>query len=97
MKRFQLPRVSIIGSAGRRGDGKKMTAEIYNRALDKAKEVIKDEFKLNLEKIHLVSGGAAWTGIVVLNNYDLVSAFMFVLKVFFTPSNTIYKIIVFSC
>ena len=64
MKRFQLPRVSIIGSAGRRGDGKKMTAEIYNRALDKAKEVIKDEFKLNLEKIHLVSGGAAWTGIV---------------------------------
>ncbi len=54
--------VSIIGTAGRREDGSKLSSEIFHRAIDKTKEVIKDDFKLSLEQVHLVSGGAAWMG-----------------------------------
>ena len=54
--------VSIIGTAGRREDGSKLTSEIFHRAIDKTKQVIKDKFKLSLEQVHLVSGGAAWMG-----------------------------------
>ena len=58
--------VSIIGTAGRRGDGRKLTSEIFHRAIDKTKEVIKDKFKLSLEQVHLVSGGAAWMGMYIM-------------------------------
>ena len=57
-----LPTVSIVGSAGRRGDGKKMTKTLFKRMVEKAKEVITEDFGLDLDKIHLVSGGAAWSG-----------------------------------
>ena len=55
-------RVGIIGSAGRRADAKKMTKEIYHAMVDKAEEIITQHFKLDLKKVHLVSGGAAWAG-----------------------------------
>ena len=58
--------VSIIGTAGRREDGSKLTSEIFHRAIDKTKEVIKDKFKLSLEQVHLVSGGAAWMGMYII-------------------------------
>ena len=65
---FQLSRgsslttVSIIGSAGRRGDAKKMTRDIYWNMVDKAERVISEHFKLDPARVHLVSGGAAWAG-----------------------------------
>ena len=58
--------VSIIGTAGRREDGSKLTSEILHRAIDKTKEIIKDKFKLSLEQVHLVSGGAAWMGMYMI-------------------------------
>ena len=58
--------VSIIGTAGRQEDGSKLTSEIFHRAIDKTKEVIKDKFKLSLEQVHLVSGGAAWMGMYIM-------------------------------
>ncbi len=57
-----LTTVSIIGSAGRRGDAKKMTREIYWNMVDKAQQVISEHFKLESTRVHLVSGGAAWAG-----------------------------------
>jgi hypothetical protein len=52
--------ISLIGTAGRRDDLEKLNVEIYNRAIDKVKEVIVKHFKLSLEDVHLISGGAAW-------------------------------------
>lgn len=71
---------SIIGTAGRGGkDQTKLTKSIYDKAIDKAKQVITERFKLTLTDVHLVSGGAAWAGnkalyIKVINhgNYSLV-------------------------
>ena len=57
-----LSTVSIIGSAGRRGDAKKMTRELYWNMVDKAQQVISENFKLEPRRVHLVSGGAAWAG-----------------------------------
>ena len=57
-----LATVSIVGSAGRRGDAKKMTKELYWNMVEKSKHVISDDFKLELGRVHLISGGAAWAG-----------------------------------
>ena len=57
-----LSTVSIIGSAGRRGGAEKMTRELYWNMVDKAQQVIAENFKLEPERVHLVSGGAAWAG-----------------------------------
>lgn len=57
-----LTTVSIIGSAGRRGDADKMTKELYWRMVEEAERVITEEFRLDLARVHLVSGGAAWAG-----------------------------------
>ena len=58
----RLVTVSIVGTAGRKGDGKKMTKELYHLMYEKAKTIISNEFKLELSKCHVVSGGAAWAG-----------------------------------
>ena len=55
-------KVSIVGTAGRKGDGKKMTKELYHLMYEKAKDVIENEFNLKLSDCHVVSGGAAWAG-----------------------------------
>ena len=59
-------KVSIVGTAGRKEDGKKMTKELYYLMYEKAKYVIINEFKLELSQCHVVSGGAAWAGRVYL-------------------------------
>ena len=68
-------KVSIVGTAGRKGDGKKMTKELYYLMYEKAKDVIINEFKLELSQCHVVSGGAAWAGrvylLVMFKNSDL--------------------------
>ena len=58
----RLVKVSIIGTAGRKEDGKKMTKEIYHLMYEKAKDIIVNKFKLELSQCHVVSGGAAWAG-----------------------------------
>ena len=57
-----LTTVSIIGSAGRRGDAKKMTKDVYWNMVDRSLCVISEHFKLEPTHVHLVSGGAAWAG-----------------------------------
>jgi len=57
--------VGVIGSAGRLEDSKKMTKELYEEMLKKLKAVITKKFKLDLKKVHLISGGAAWAGKVI--------------------------------
>ena len=57
-----MVKVSIIGSAGRRDDLQKLNKTLYHRMIDKAKKVITDVWKLQLDKVELVSGGAAWSG-----------------------------------
>lgn len=59
-------KVSIIGTAGRGADGSKLSKELFYEAVEKAKEVITENFKLKLGNVHLVSGGAAWAGKLAL-------------------------------
>lgn len=58
----KVKKVGIIGSAGRKADAKKMTKGVYDAMVAKAEEVITQHFKLDLNQVHLVSGGAAWAG-----------------------------------
>ena len=75
------PTVSIVGSAGRRADGKKMTKKLFDKMVEKAKTVIKDDFKLELKQIHVISGGAAWAG-------ELISIFSVIgISHFFYPDH----------
>lgn len=67
-----LSTVSIIGSAGRRGDEMKMTRELYWNMVDKAQSVISENFKLDTERVHLVSGGAAWAGALYFAEKKLI-------------------------
>ena len=60
--RPSLATVSIIGSAGRRGDAVKMTKDLYWSMVEKSERVISDVLKLDLGRVHLISGGAAWAG-----------------------------------
>ena len=62
ISKLPSPTVSIIGSAGRRGDGRRMTKQLFSKMVDKAKAVIQDDFKLDPGSVHIVSGGAAWAG-----------------------------------
>lgn len=39
-----------------------MTKDIYWNMVDRAQSVITEHFKLDPERVHLVSGGAAWAG-----------------------------------
>ena len=55
-------RVSVVGTAGRSQDGKKMTSALFKRMIDKTVDVITNKFKLDMGRIRLVSGGAAWSG-----------------------------------
>lgn len=57
-----IPRIAIIGTAGRGEDGKKMNEEIYMRMINKSEELITKKFKFQWRDIVLVSGGAAWSG-----------------------------------
>ena len=70
--------MSIIGSAGRRGDAKKMTKDLYWNMVDKSQRVISEHFKLDAEHVHLVSGGAAWAG-----EFDLQKLCHFECKLYF--------------
>ncbi len=39
-----------------------MTKELFSKMVERAKTVIRDDFKLELNNVHIVSGGAAWAG-----------------------------------
>jgi len=53
-------RVSIIGSAGRLGDGEKMSRDLFHLMVRKAEFLISEVFKLAKSDVTLVSGGSAW-------------------------------------
>lgn len=57
-----MVKVSIVGSAGRRADIQRLNKTLYYHMIDKAKEVLTDVWKLQIEQVELVSGGAAWSG-----------------------------------
>lgn len=56
--------VAIIGTAGRRKENEKMSKELFCQMVTKAEEVIAKDFKLELSQVRLVSGGAAWAGML---------------------------------
>lgn len=62
--RSSVTTVGIIGSAGRKADAKKMSKEIFYAMMSKAEAVITRDFKLDLGKVRLISGGAAWAGLL---------------------------------
>ncbi len=51
--------VSVIGCAGRRSDAIRMTFGLYNRMVDRCRQVISGLIEPG--GVHLVSGGAAWS------------------------------------
>lgn len=63
-------KVGIIGSAGRKQEGAKMTKELFESMMSKAQEVIETTWKLKPEDVILVSGGAAWADHVAVRLFD---------------------------
>ncbi len=61
--------VSIIGTAGRKEDGPKMSAALFDRMCTAASRIIQDEWKLSPGMVQLVSGGAAWADHVAVKLY----------------------------
>ena len=57
-------RVGVVGTAGRRSNGEvdRLTLKLYNGMVTRAKEIIQNTFGLELSRVHLFSGGAAWAG-----------------------------------
>lgn len=53
-------RVSIIGSAGRLGDGERMSRDLFLLMVRKAEHLISNVFKLTKSDVTLISGGSAW-------------------------------------
>ena len=69
-------KISIIGTAGRKSDGQKMTSELYMKMIKKTCEIIKSQTELSSpnsrvesKEITLVSGGAAWSDHIAVNLY----------------------------
>jgi len=54
--------VSIIGTAGRKGDGKLLTSSVFTAMIREAERIITETWKLSWDRVHLVSGAAAWAG-----------------------------------
>ena len=58
-----LTYIAIIGTAGRNKIlANEMTKALFENMVTKAKHIIEHELKLSLSNVHLVSGGAAWSG-----------------------------------
>jgi hypothetical protein len=54
-------KLGIIGTAGRREDGPRMSRLIYKAMAEKAYRLIQAEWQLKPSLVQLVSGGAAWS------------------------------------
>src|SRR6516162_5189861 len=59
MAQNECVRVAIIGTAGRGADGLRMNKELFFNMCAVTKNCL-SEWKLNPQRVHLVSGGAAW-------------------------------------
>lgn len=53
-------KVSIIGTAGRKEDGERMSAGLYDKMFEKVKGVIAEETG-KIDRLDLISGGAGWS------------------------------------
>lgn len=58
--------VSVIGTAGRKNKHK-LNNELYDKMINKVKDIIENKFNLNPNNITLVSGGAAWCDHLAVN------------------------------
>ena len=63
--------VTIIGTAGRKEDACKMDKDIYDKMVKASMYVIETHFKLKMETVTLVSGGAAWSDHVAVKLYNM--------------------------
>jgi len=61
-------KIGIIGTAGRKEDGDKMSKELYSKMFHHAANYL-NKLELKPEDIQLVSGGAAWADHVVVSLY----------------------------
>lgn len=55
-----FPKLSIIGSSGRGNHRNLYNCNLFDKMIDHTKNIITNEFKLNLKEISFVSGGSAW-------------------------------------
>lgn len=58
-------KVAIIGTAGRNEDAAKLSEKLFQKMIEKAKDVIENTFKLDKSKITLVSGASSYTDDIV--------------------------------
>lgn len=61
--------VSIIGTAGRKEDGRKMSSDIFDYMMSTTEKIITETWKLPKSRVILVSGGSAWTDHVAVRLY----------------------------
>ncbi len=60
LKQDDLISIAIIGSAGRGEDSKKICPKIWEKMNKEAERIIIEDWKLDWNNVHLVSGGAAF-------------------------------------
>ncbi len=56
-----VTRVAIIGAAGGRGAHERLSKAAFARMCATARRVITEDLRLDPKRVHLVSGGAAWS------------------------------------
>ena len=77
-------KIAIVGTAGRGKDQFRMTRALFDTMLAKARTIIRE--KLNHSAIHLISGGAAWSGLSNTNPFisvQLVQIFILIYNIVF--------------
>lgn len=66
-----MPSVSIIGTAGRGENSKLLTKTSFEWMCNEAIDIIENRLKIAWSDVQLVSGGAAWAGVLLLHNVRL--------------------------
>ncbi|KAL6041651.1 DprA-like DNA processing chain A [Balamuthia mandrillaris] len=64
-------KVGIIGTAGRGADAARLHKDLFDAMVYQAIHLIEEEFKLEWERVHLVSGGAAWADHVAVTLWNM--------------------------
>lgn len=75
-----MVRIGIIGTAGRKDDGPKMSSELFEKMFEHITNYITEELGYNLSEVELVSGGAAWAdhlAVVLYLTYYVKSLMMY--------------------
>jgi hypothetical protein len=62
--------IAIIGTSGRKEDFENLSLQVYDYIVSKTEHIILNEWNLNWNHVHLISGGAAWR--YFIHHFELI-------------------------